>query len=57
MFLSIEKKNIKFAIDLRKDIQMKSILRRIHRDIKHDFYFHTNFDFNKLYRKNGYLKN
>ena len=34
---------------------MKSILRAIRKDIKQDFYDCTAYDFNRLYREEGYF--
>ena len=32
-------------------------MRKIHRDIKEDFYLQTSFSFNKLYREDEYFTN
>ena len=46
---------MKLYLDVRKDNKMKSIMRAIRKDIKQDFYDCTAFDFNRLYREEGYF--
>ena len=45
----------KIIEDCRSDIQMKAVLRRIHRDLKQEFRAFTSFNLNRLYREKKYF--